>query len=466
MPVTFKTTKIAQRAAEDPLLYEILRDMGISGTDMAAAINAAADRLAAVEGVLAGWDGNWRIFNVRAYGATGDGTTDDTAAIRDTIGAAAATTPRSIVFFPPGIYRTTGGYDLNGLDGLQIVGSGVNATTIRLAHASNDLFSIGATPTSNLAIRHMKITSDTVTRTGGWVFHVNNAYNGTGILLKSIFEGLEVQKQVNGFGIKKYEFVALNDILIWDGVGTTGYALRFGQATASNVNQGSEVRCRNVQIYGNDLAGGTARFAAGCIIEDCDAVEFEGCGVGAIAGTGLLIVANAGGHGPSNHFLYGAILDATDTGHCMHVSGGGAVNNLKISATWFASAGQMVGTSNGNGLRIDVTTMGTCEITGCNFYNTRGTGLYVSTASAPIVATGNTFAACGQGAAASNNDAIYVSTSLDQLGPVFTGNQDTGSNGVSIRTGANANRLVLVGNRWVSGTSYGIAPNVDASNGT
>lgn len=68
MPVTFKTTKIAQRAAEDPLLYEILRDMGISGTDMAAAINAAAERLLAVEGVLA--DGDKGDITVSESGAT------------------------------------------------------------------------------------------------------------------------------------------------------------------------------------------------------------------------------------------------------------------------------------------------------------------------------------------------------------------------------------------------------------
>jgi hypothetical protein len=46
------------------------------------------------------------IFNVKAYGATGDGTTDDTANVQSCIDAADAA-EGAIVYFPPGTYRTT-----------------------------------------------------------------------------------------------------------------------------------------------------------------------------------------------------------------------------------------------------------------------------------------------------------------------------------------------------------------------
>lgn len=46
MPVTFKTTKIAQRAQSDPLLYEILRDLG----------KAIADRIKGTPGTIPVWD--------------------------------------------------------------------------------------------------------------------------------------------------------------------------------------------------------------------------------------------------------------------------------------------------------------------------------------------------------------------------------------------------------------------------
>jgi len=40
MPVTFKVAKMAERAQADPALYEILRDIGVSGGNLAAAINS------------------------------------------------------------------------------------------------------------------------------------------------------------------------------------------------------------------------------------------------------------------------------------------------------------------------------------------------------------------------------------------------------------------------------------------
>lgn len=47
-------------------------------------------------------------FDVTAYGATGDGTTDDTAAIQSAIDAAAASNNGGVVYFPPGIYIVGG----------------------------------------------------------------------------------------------------------------------------------------------------------------------------------------------------------------------------------------------------------------------------------------------------------------------------------------------------------------------
>lgn len=52
-----------------------------------------------------GGGGDW--FNVRSYGATGDGTTDDTAAVQDAIDAAAAA-GGGVVYFPSGIYKIAG----------------------------------------------------------------------------------------------------------------------------------------------------------------------------------------------------------------------------------------------------------------------------------------------------------------------------------------------------------------------
>lgn len=67
-------------------------------------------------------------FNVQAYGATGNGSTDDTAAIQSAINAAAtvnsAGTQGGTVYFPPGVYACSGQLSLPGLKAIKLLGAG------------------------------------------------------------------------------------------------------------------------------------------------------------------------------------------------------------------------------------------------------------------------------------------------------------------------------------------------------
>ena len=70
----------------------------------------SGDVLTATSATTADWapaGGAVNTFNVRTYGATGNGTTDDTTAVQAAITAAAAA-PGGTVFFPPGTYLVTG----------------------------------------------------------------------------------------------------------------------------------------------------------------------------------------------------------------------------------------------------------------------------------------------------------------------------------------------------------------------
>jgi hypothetical protein len=53
---------------------------------------------------------NLMYYNVKSYGAVGNGSTDDTAAIADAIAAIPA--QGGVLFFPPGIYLTSGGFTI------------------------------------------------------------------------------------------------------------------------------------------------------------------------------------------------------------------------------------------------------------------------------------------------------------------------------------------------------------------
>ena len=81
------------------------------------------------------------VFNVKSFGATGDGVTDDTTSIVAAIAAAHASTGatlyvNAVVYFPDGIYLS----DQINLDGLKVtlIGSGSQTTTIKANAGQTD----------------------------------------------------------------------------------------------------------------------------------------------------------------------------------------------------------------------------------------------------------------------------------------------------------------------------------------
>lgn len=77
------------------------------------------------------------IFNVKDYGATGNGATDDSAAIQAALTAANSATYGGVVFFPPGRYLVT--VTLLVGDLTSVIGSGMGSTVI-VQNASERLF--------------------------------------------------------------------------------------------------------------------------------------------------------------------------------------------------------------------------------------------------------------------------------------------------------------------------------------
>ena len=430
------------------------------GTIATQAANAVAITGGAILAALT--DKGGREHDIRAYGAVVDGTTDDTAAISAAITAAAATTPKGVVRLPRGYIRTTGAFNLDGLHGLRILGEGPGTTFIRLAHASNDLFYTGNTVTTNLEVKGFTVISDTVSRTGGWVFRVNTAYNGAGMLKRSVLRDIELQKQFNGFWLAKYEFVTLRDILIWDPVpNTTGIGVKCGQTTTTNVNQGSELHLQDVQVYGNNLAGGTPYMGQAYVIEDCDAVYMLRCGASGNDGNALKVIANSGGHMPENHFFHQCVFDATKQGAAVQITGAGDHARLQFTGCWFASAGKLTGGStSAAGMLVDATgSVTSLKVNGSSFFNNNGNGLRISGPShCGGVIEGNHFDYCGIGAAAGHRAGIYIGMGSSGLAPLVDGNYENNSGLYSIETSATTTKLKVGVNKWTVATSYGVAP--------
>lgn len=105
-------------------------------------------------------------FNVKTYGAQGNGVSDDTAAITATIAAATAV-GGGTVFFPPGIYRTTTSITLPG--NILLLGSGGLSSKLAIdSGVGAGAVIFGTNPVGSLA-----------GATGLWLGAINGAVPGT-----------------------------------------------------------------------------------------------------------------------------------------------------------------------------------------------------------------------------------------------------------------------------------------------
>jgi hypothetical protein len=111
------------------------------------------------------------IFIVTFYGAVGNGSHDDSAAIQDAIDAASV--DGGTVYFPPGRYRVTETLTVTS-SGVRLIGSGV-ASVIVVDFDTDDVFAITG-PLNNPEVGFLKIEG-AITRTGGAFIRVTNVHN-------------------------------------------------------------------------------------------------------------------------------------------------------------------------------------------------------------------------------------------------------------------------------------------------
>ena len=160
-----------------------------------------------------------RVFNVIDYGATGNGTTDDTAAIKRALVAGAG----KVVYFPPGSYKVTS--TLAPATGTTIYGGGSTAvqdlslspTTIRSSMTNTPLFQV---LTDNVRIRDMRLTMTAgVTAVAGGVGIQTKNGIGGGVAAVMELSRLSIVGFYSGIDIDGSAGSTLTDIAITNSTG-------------------------------------------------------------------------------------------------------------------------------------------------------------------------------------------------------------------------------------------------------
>lgn len=130
-------------------------------------------------------------FNVKspAYGATGNGTTDDTAAIQAAINAAAAAGGGSVVYFPEGTYKVTPSgtpaiaLNMSGMQGVRLVGDSAytsvlvkngNGTILNMSGPSTD--TTGNTHCKYCSLENLGFNGNTTTGSLLLTYYADNLY--------------------------------------------------------------------------------------------------------------------------------------------------------------------------------------------------------------------------------------------------------------------------------------------------
>jgi hypothetical protein len=317
------------------------------------------------------------IYNVVSYGATGNGSSDDTSAISSAIAACTTGTSAGIVYFPAGIYKITSPLTISLKTGCILRGEGNGASYIKNSNLANH--AVIFTGCSYCGMESMAVYSDTSSGipTNGWAVEITGSYD-------THLRDVNIGYCSSGIGVISSSETILSQVLIRSPYGTWGvyyggtsaapcYGMAVEDLVIDMITPSSNINCILFQMdsYANSL---TARRMA--LIH---------------GGYGFLMTDNAAA-GSSSWPQFAELFDV----ECDHnyyagfwLSGGTAVY---LSNGWVGSC------ITGNGIVISSGFAGDVSIVGTRVVGNSQFGILLYNGPTDIMVTATTICLNGQGA--------------------------------------------------------------------
>ncbi len=231
--------------------------------------------------------------NVKWYGATGDGTTNDTAAINAAIAALNAGTVKRL-YFPHGTYRVAGALTTITRAGATLLGDGKRQSVIYQT-SSTDTLRFASTSPATTALGDITITGIGFDQQGASAPTAGVALTLTRVIrgyfdidIRNVFAGLLME----GCGELHFVSTTITGAYSWSALATGSYLMRLAYHTASSTNN-SEIYFNGFNLKGAGSFGAALYLSSGVIVEAVDGLFMANGHVGFSHNASLFINAQA-----------------------------------------------------------------------------------------------------------------------------------------------------------------------------
>lgn len=355
----------------------------------------------------------WNIFNVKSpqYGAVGNGSTDDTAAINAAYTAIGA--GGGILYFPAGTYKVTAALT-PWVNTMTVMGDGWNASTIATNSATLDVVTISGV----VRVTNMRFLPS-VARTAGREINITAGGNQVVIdncFFNGYFNAINVGVGPVGLTIATCQFT--------NGTAATGIGISFAS--------GTDMLITNIEM---DAASGS-KPAVGILVSNIGDLTITGCGIAHQVVP--LSIAPGNGQTVAQVYAQGCFFDNGGTGMLVQPTGTGGVVRMQFANCWFSSCSSQ-------GIRIIGGGSTTCD--GLDFVNSHvilngSNGVQVDAGAKNVRFIGGEFGQnTGDGLQFNNTDFTVLGIRTGNPG-ALTGNTNYG---VNINNAA-CNHFLVMGN--------------------